>query len=116
MPKSPFALGRVAAVGRHDLSRAIAVSFWLSAQVHLPLITCRFPSGPQSLFEQPGSQQTEHAMSAPTLIAAERKIDDNQGTPASAHHSLPMQQHHIESYANRTRKTVQHHTNGVADQ
>jgi len=33
VPKSPFALGRVAAVGRHDLSRAIAVSFWLSAQV-----------------------------------------------------------------------------------
>ena len=50
-----------------------------------------------------------------TLIAAERKINDNQGTPASAHHSLPMQQHHIESYADRTRKTVQHHTDRVAD-
>src|SRR5260221_11196012 len=63
VPKSPFiALGRVAAVGRHDLSGDCRL-FWLSTHVHLPTFACRFPSGRQSLFEQPGSQQTEHAMS-----------------------------------------------------
>src|SRR5258708_3958279 len=63
VPTSPFnAPGRVAAVGRHDLSGDCRL-VWLSTHVHLPTFACRLPSGQQSLFEQPGSQQTEHAMS-----------------------------------------------------
>src|ERR1700676_3565676 len=58
----PVHCAGVAAVGRHDLSGDCRL-FWLSTHVHLPTFACRFPSGQQSLFEQPGSQQTEHAMS-----------------------------------------------------
>src|SRR5271169_4655076 len=52
--------------------REIAVSFWLSTQVRSPPFACRFPSGQQSLFEQPGSQQAEHAMS--TLVTSSSEM------------------------------------------
>ena len=57
VPNSP--LGRVAAVGRHDLSGDCRL-FWLSTQIHLLHLSPRLRAAFQAasnLFEQPVSQQ-----------------------------------------------------------
>src|SRR5258708_757493 len=55
------------------ISRETAVSFGSPLTFIFPPSTfaCRFPSSQQSLFEQPGSQQTEHAMSITSNSSSE---------------------------------------------
>ena len=64
VPKSPFvALGRVAAVGRHNLSGDCRL-FWLSTQIHFlhrPPFACRFPSGSNFFKPMNGARHVSYA-------------------------------------------------------